>query len=113
VDPTNAELLTLSSRTAEKAYWLIYIARYYGVDLIITEGRRSIERQRQLMNRGASLTLDSRHLTGDAFDIDLHGVSPDNVPQVVWDFAGLIGELLGLRWGGRWPTLRDFRHFQS
>ena len=39
------------------------------VDFIVTEGRRSPERQAALVRAGASRTLNSRHLTGHAVDV--------------------------------------------
>lgn len=39
------------------------------VDFTVLEGLRTIERQRQLVAAGASRTLNSRHLTGDAVDL--------------------------------------------
>ena len=39
------------------------------VDFTVTEGIRSLERQKQLVAAGASKTLNSRHLTGHAVDL--------------------------------------------
>ena len=58
---------------------------------IVTEGLRSIERQKKLVAAGASTTMRSRHLTGHAVDlaafIDLDGsgdyTSGDNIR---WDW---------------------------
>lgn len=36
---------------------------------MVVEGRRSLARQRELYRKGASKTLNSRHLTGHAVDI--------------------------------------------
>lgn len=38
-------------------------------DFTVIEGLRSIERQRELVNKGMSKTMNSRHLTGHAVDI--------------------------------------------
>lgn len=38
-------------------------------DFMVIEGLRSKERQRHLFHTGASKTLNSRHLTGDAVDL--------------------------------------------
>lgn len=40
-----------------------------GPPFIVTEGVRSKERQRELVKKGASRTLNSRHLTGHAVDV--------------------------------------------
>lgn len=39
------------------------------VDFSVVEGLRALERQRKLVAAGASRTLDSYHLTGDAVDL--------------------------------------------
>lgn len=39
------------------------------IDFVVLEGLRSIERQRQLVAKGASRTMRSRHLTGHAVDL--------------------------------------------
>ncbi|MGL5964095.1 MAG: hypothetical protein ACRCZ2_06840, partial [Fusobacteriaceae bacterium] len=38
-------------------------------DFIVTEGVRTKERQAQLVKEGNSKTMNSKHLTGSAFDI--------------------------------------------
>ena len=39
------------------------------IDFIVTEGLRTLDRQKQLKAAGASKTLRSRHLTGHAIDL--------------------------------------------
>lgn len=39
------------------------------VDFGVTEGLRTIERQRELVAKGASKTMNSRHITGHAVDL--------------------------------------------
>lgn len=39
------------------------------VDFRVTDGLRSLSEQKHLVSIGASQTLDSKHLTGDAIDI--------------------------------------------
>ncbi|EMP7139225.1 M15 family metallopeptidase [Serratia marcescens] len=39
------------------------------VDFTVIEGRRTLERQRQLVNAGASKTMNSRHISGNAVDL--------------------------------------------
>ena len=52
------------------------------IDFTITEGLRTLERQKTLVAAGASQTLKSRHITGHAID-----------------FAALVGG--EVRWGTR------------
>jgi peptidoglycan L-alanyl-D-glutamate endopeptidase CwlK len=116
--PTFDAITSLNRSAAVRAAWLIHYLGLYGAHVHVTEGRRTIGRQRTLFAQGRTApgpvvtwTLASRHLTGRAFDIDFVGVSADQVPDVWWDLAGRIGEWLGLRWGGRW-AVRDLRHFE-
>lgn len=87
------------------------------VDFRVTEGRRSAERQRELVKAGASQTMNSRHLTGHAVDVValLDG-------KVRWDWplyyriakafkAAAKAEGVPLEWGGDWK-MRDGPHFQ-
>jgi peptidoglycan L-alanyl-D-glutamate endopeptidase CwlK len=88
------------------------------VDFVVTEGRRSPERQRELFKAGATRTLNSRHLTGHAIDLAaLVG------GQVRWDwplYAKIAdamkraGREQGTKivWGGNWRTFRDGPHFE-
>lgn len=107
------EVSTLAPDIQNRALWLLYIANWYGIGLYISEGRRSFADQQRYVARGRSLTLRSRHLTGRAFDVDIRGKAPDQVPLAVWTWVGRVGEYLGLRWGGRWRNLRDYRHFEA
>lgn len=88
------------------------------VDFRITEGLRTLARQRELVAAGASKTLRSRHLTGHAVDVvALVG------GQVRWDwplypkiakaFKQAAKEIcVPITWGGDWTTLKDGPHFQ-
>lgn len=88
------------------------------VDFMITEGLRTIERQRKLYAAGATMTLNSRHLTGHAVDI-----APwvDGTLRWDWQLFRLIAphikdvaERLGvpLVWGGDWRSFKDGPHFE-
>ena len=88
------------------------------VAFTVTEGLRTIERQRQLMRAGASQTLRSRHLTGHAVDL---AALVDG--KVRWDWplyerlAAAVklsaqAEKVPLEWGGDWKTLKDGPHVQ-
>lgn len=55
------------------------------VDFTVIEGLRSRERQKQLVAKGASKTMNSRHLTGHAVDIAPYPISwekEDFIPVV-------------------------------
>jgi peptidoglycan L-alanyl-D-glutamate endopeptidase CwlK len=78
------------------------------VDFIVIEGLRTLERQKALMAAGASKTLDSRHLTGNA--VDLLPVGADWNDYKCWlpvlDAMHQAGAELGvrLRFGITWTN---------
>ena len=87
-------------------------------DFIVTEGLRTVERQRQLVAKGASQTMNSRHITGHAVDL---AATVDG--EVRWDWplyhrlATAMKEAarqLGIRmgWGGDWRSFKDGPHFE-
>jgi len=88
------------------------------LDFIVTEGVRTLERQKELYAKGASQTMKSKHLTGHAVDLAaLVGA------EVRWDwplYAKLAGamkaaaEELGttITWGGDWTSFKDGPHFE-
>lgn len=56
-------------------------------------------------SRIVTKTLKSKHLTGEAIDIvplTAHGSIWWSAPKEIWERMGVIGESLGLEWGGRW-----------
>jgi peptidoglycan L-alanyl-D-glutamate endopeptidase CwlK len=88
------------------------------LDFVVTEGVRTLERQRDLVWAGASQTMKSRHLTGHA--VDLAAVVAG---QVRWDWplyqkladvvqAAATELAVPVEWGGAWTTLKDGPHFQ-
>ena len=84
-------------------------------DFAVTEGVRHVERQRQLVAKGASTTMNSRHLTGHAVDLVPWPVSwdwEDFYP--IADAMNEAAEELGvaITWGGEWKTFADGPHFE-
>lgn len=88
------------------------------VDFAVIEGLRSPERQRILVEAGASKTLNSRHITGHAVDL-----APWIDGEVRWDwplFTPIAAAMktaareleIPIEWGGDWKTFRDGPHFQ-
>jgi len=87
-------------------------------DFGITEGIRTLKRQKELFAEGKTKTLKSYHLTGKAVDIAVWVNG-----KITWDFkyykevADHIKEIarkLGyvITWGGDWKTFKDGPHFQ-
>ncbi|EKN6364760.1 M15 family metallopeptidase [Yersinia enterocolitica] len=88
------------------------------IDFKVIEGRRTLERQRELVKAGASQTLNSRHLTGHAVDIV---PLPDGKISWEWKYFYPMADAmkqaaaeLGItvEWGGNWTTFKDGPHFQ-
>ena len=87
------------------------------VDFTVLEGLRTPERQKALVEAGASQTLNSRHITGHA--VDLGAWVGD---EVRWDWplyhkiAAAMKEAakqegVSIVWGGDWK-MRDGPHFE-
>lgn len=98
---------------------VIRLALHYSlVPFSITEGLRSMARQRDLLREGKSQTLRSRHLTGHALDVV---AMPAGVVSWEWEYYAQIAVAvrraardcgINVEWGGEWKTLKDGPHFQ-
>ena len=88
------------------------------LDFSISEGLRTVERQKELVAQKKSQTMKSRHLIGEAVDICilLDGKANwdfDNYRIVADVFKDCAAELgVKITWGGEWTTLKDGPHFQ-
>lgn len=84
----------------------------------VNEGVRTLSRQRDLVRRGASKTMNSRHLSGHAVDlvamvgnrvsweIPLYHCIADAMKQAAEDLG------IPIEWGGDWRSFFDGPHFQ-
>lgn len=90
-----------------------------GYSIRINEGKRSLAKQRQYVASGASQTMNSKHLSGNAVDIaifdDKGNYSKDfedyrSVANIAKEIA--TRDKLNFTWGGDWKSLRDGPHFQ-
>ena len=88
------------------------------VDFGIAEGLRTIEKQREYVARGASETLNSRHLTGHAVDLVAYIGA-----EVRWDWPlyhkiadamkrAAKAQGVPIVWGGDWRSFKDGPHFE-
>lgn len=112
-DATNRHIANLSPDIQFGAYYLVYLVRSAGYPLQITSSMRTQAEQAELVRIGRSRTLRSKHLSGQAFDVDVHGYGRDLVPLWFWEQLGWLGEYIGFRWGGRFSSLRDYGHFEN
>lgn len=88
------------------------------IDFTVLEGVRTMQRQKELFDQGATTTMNSRHLTGHAVDI-----APYVAGEVSWHwphYHALAAHIkkaardLGvpIEWGGDWETFKDGPHWQ-
>ncbi len=88
------------------------------IDFIVVEGLRTKERQAYLVEKGASKTMNSRHLTGHAVDL-----APIVDNKVSWDWKHYypLAEAVKkaaeevkvkVEWGGDWKSFKDGPHWQ-
>lgn len=111
-DQTLGHISTLQPPVAARAFQFINDLRRAGIPAYISSSRRTAMEQRRLVNRGASKTMQSKHVEGRAFDIDILGYGRDQLPKWWWLAVGKYGESLGLKWGGRWTSFYDAGHFE-
>jgi peptidoglycan L-alanyl-D-glutamate endopeptidase CwlK len=95
-------------------------------DFVVTEGLRTLDRQRELLRIGASTTMNSRHLTGNAVDlyawVDINRdgkvvfqemANPRLLTNIAASIkAAALAEGIPVIWGGDWRTFKDMPHFE-
>jgi peptidoglycan L-alanyl-D-glutamate endopeptidase CwlK len=105
VHPKLVEIARRASETSE-------------VEFIITEGVRTVERQKQLFAKGATRTMESKHLIGRAFDV---AAVIDGEVRWDWPLYSKIATAIKaaakekgvvIVWGGDWKTFKDGPHFE-
>lgn len=88
------------------------------VDFTVLEGMRTVERQKKLVAKNASTTMNSRHLTGHAVDI---GAWVDGTVRWDWPLYYKLADAMkqaakelnvDLEWGGDWKSFKDGPHYQ-
>lgn len=86
------------------------------VDFAVTEGFRTQARQRELVAKGASQTMNSKHLIGEAVDLVAFLDSRVSWELALYDEiadamrAAAIAENVGVRWGAAW-NIPDIRYW--
>ena len=91
---------------------------YTEVDFGVTCGLRTRQEQEALVAKGASQTLESKHLTGDAVDLAAY-IGPrltwelavyDNIADAIKQAA--IEQKVTIRWGACW-NIQDIREWKG
>ena len=98
------------------------VARVYEItdaDFFVLEGVRTLEQEKANFAKGASQTMNSRHLTGHAIDIGARDAN--GVLTWEWKYYAHLAEIfkkasaelnIPITWGGDWKTLKDGGHFE-
>lgn len=84
------------------------------VDFAVTEGLRSVDRQKELVAKGASQTMQSKHITGKAVDLTAFLDNRLSWEMTLYDEIAdamrqaAIEQGVPVRWGGAWnvPDIR-------
>lgn len=115
VHPDLVKVITLSN--------IAFQQEHPGLSFFVTEGVRTVPRQRELVAKGASRTMNSRHIPG----ADKLGKAVDLAikmgGELRWDWPlyAKLGAVvkrvaqeqgIPVEWGGDWRSFRDGPHFQ-
>jgi len=101
----------------DKVRELIAKCKAKGIELAIVESYRTAAKQNEYKSMGKNYTRSgggkSKHQYGLAIDVVpvIDSVAQWNNIRL-WRKVGVMGEQLGLRWGGRWKSLYDPGHFE-
>ena len=88
------------------------------VDFVVLEGLRTRDRQVELVAKGASKTMNSRHITGHAVDL---GAWVAGTVRWDWPLYYKLADAMkqaakelnvDMEWGGDWRTFKDGPHYQ-
>jgi hypothetical protein len=115
--PMIADLDALHPYFRDKVTMLIAMCKAKGIELAIVESYRTHSKQNEYKSMGKNYTR-----SGGGKSKHQYGLAVDIVPMIdsvaqwdntkLWRKVGVIGEQLGLRWGGRWKSLYDPGHFE-
>ncbi|MFJ8365055.1 SH3 domain-containing protein [Bacillus cereus] len=87
-----------------------------GIEVLIYETIRTVEQQREYVRKGASQTMRSYHLVGQALDfvpIQSNGTEDWNgYNKEPWASAIRYTKQIGFEWGGDWKGFVDSPHLQ-
>jgi peptidoglycan L-alanyl-D-glutamate endopeptidase CwlK len=82
-----------------------------GLDFVVTCTTRTLDEQKALVEQGKSKTMNSKHLTGKAFDIV---AIKDGKPTWKFEDYKRYADVspVDLVWGGSWKKFKDGCHFE-
>jgi hypothetical protein len=115
--PMIADVKSLHPYFRDKVLELMRQCRLKGIELAIVESYRTPTKQNEYKSMGRRYTR-----TRGGYSNHQYGLAVDVVPMIdsvaqwhniaLWKKVGVVGERLGLRWGGRWRYLFDPGHFE-
>lgn len=115
--------LELLPHVADKAHAFIDACEAQGIDVLITSTYRDDESQAALFAKGRTAPGPKVTNAGPGHSYHNHRVAFDFVPIVdgkavwndehLWAQCGMIGEGVGLEWGGGWQSFPDKPHMQD
>ncbi|PHV70765.1 hypothetical protein CS063_08330 [Sporanaerobium hydrogeniformans] len=116
------DLNALHPKVKELALQLLEACKKAGLDILITETYRTMERQDYLYAQGRTRAgnivtnspgknMSSYHQWRLAFDVVNNSKTAPYDPAILAK-VGAIGQKLGLEWGGSWQGFKDYPHFQ-
>lgn len=91
---------------------------FTNVDFGVIQGLRTIEEQRELVAKGASQTMKSKHITGEAVDVMAYIGSRGSWEMSLYDDIAdafklaAIEEDVQIRWGAAWQVT-DLREWDG
>lgn len=96
---------------------LIHLCKAKGIEIAIVETYRTHAKQHEYKTMGKKYTNSaagrSKHQYGLAVDVvPIVNAVPIWDNTALWKKIGVVGEKLGLRWGGRWRKPYDPGHFE-
>lgn len=111
-----SNLAKLAKNTKDAALkWYDYCVKN-NINILIYETIRTVAKQREYVNSGASQTMKSYHIVGQALDF----VPVDDKGSTLWSGYGTsdiknaisYAKSLGFEWGGDWKSFVDKPHLQ-
>lgn len=112
---TTNELHVLHPAFRNKIILLLEACDSMGIKVMITETYRTGERQNYYYRTGRSRVQDgrSKHQYGLAIDlVPIINGKPNFRAYKTLKKIGIVGERLGLTWGGKWSRFYDPYHFE-
>lgn len=115
--PMVADLDALHPYFRDKIVELINRCHKKGIELAVVESYRTRAKQAEYYSMGKKYTRSaggkSKHQYGLAVDlVPIVNGEPQWDNKALWRKIGVVGESLGLRWGGRWRSIYDPAHFE-